>query len=565
MLLGALKIMTDKYVIGLDYGSDSARALIVNVANGEVAASSVRRYPRWSEGKYCDSAANRYRQHPLDYLEVLEATVREALAQCPGISDKIVGIGIDTTGCTPAFTDATGTPLALLPEFAENPNAMFILWKDHTAVKEADEINALCKKWDTDYTIYEGSTYSSEWLWAKALHILREDPQIANAACSIVEHCDWLPAVLTGVTDVRNVVRSRCAAGHKAMWHTDWNGLPREEFFSALDPVMTGWRDKMYNTTETHEKPVGHLCKEWADKLGLSTDVIVAGGANDCHMGAVGAGVKEKTLVRVIGTSTCDVTVVSKENIGDKCIRGISGQVDGSVIPGMIGLEAGQSAFGDIYAWFRRVLEFPLRNIIEKTSLVDEATKARLIEEASDKILPALTAEAEKIKPSLSGPLAIDWMNGRRSPGNNQLLKGTITGLTLAATAPMIFRALVEATAFGTKAIADCYLSQGIEIDEVMAIGGIALKSPLVMQIMSDVLDKTIKVCRTDQACALGSAMVAAVAAGVYPTVEKAIEAMNSGVAKEYNPNPENVRIYSEIYKEYCKVGQFTETELFTK
>lgn len=555
-----------KYVIGLDYGSDSARAIVVNALTGEQLATAVKYYPRWKEGKYCNPAANQYRQHPLDYIEALEGSVKEALAQCPaGTAEQVVGIAFDTTGSTPAFTDAAGTPLALLPEFAENPNAMFVLWKDHTAVKEAAEINKLSKEWDIDYTAYEGGIYSSEWYWAKALHILREDPQVREKAYSIVEYCEWLPALITGASSSEEIVRSRCACGHKAMWHEKWGGLPSEEFLTALDPALAGFRNRLFSKTETADKPVGKLSAEWAQRLGLTTDVVVAGGAFDCHMGAVGAGVTPHTFVRVIGTSTCDVMVASYEEIGHNLIRGICGQVDGSVIPGMVGLEAGQSGFGDIYAWFKRVLEFPLKNIIGHSALIDEATKARLIDEACERIIPELTREAEKIPVSESTIIATDWMNGRRTPDANQLLKGTITGLTLGSTAPRIFRALVEATAFGSKAIVDRFRSEGIRIDTVIGIGGIALKSPFVMQTLSDVLDMPIKVCRTDQACALGAAMFAATAAGIYARVEDAQAAMNSGFAKEYFPNKENAQAYKEIYDKYVKLGAFTEQELFNK
>jgi L-ribulokinase len=555
--------METKYVIGLDYGSDSARAIVVNALTGETLATSVKAYPRWSEGKYCNPAINQYRQHPQDYLDVLEATVREALAKSPaGTAEKVVGIAFDTTGSTPAFTDATGTPLAMLPEFAENPNAMFVLWKDHTAIKEAAEINKLSKEWETDYTAYEGGIYSSEWFWAKALHVLREDENVRAKAYSIVEYCEWLPAVLTGATTSAEIVRSRCACGHKAMWHEKWGGLPSEEFLTALDPLLSGFRDRLFTDTETADKPVGKLTKEWAGRLGLSTDVVVAGGAYDCHMGAVGAGVTQNTLVRVIGTSTCDVMVASYEEIGKKLIKGICGQVDGSVIPGMIGLEAGQSAFGDIYAWFKRVLEFPIKNIIGQTTLIDEETKAKLIAEATDKIIVELTKEAEKIPISESAVVATDWMNGRRTPDANQLLKGAITGITLGTTAPHIYRALVEATAFGTKAIVDRFVSEGLKIDNIIGIGGIALKSPFVMQTMSDVLNMPIKVCNTDQACALGAAMFAATAAGVYTRIEDAIKAMNSGFAKEYLPNKENTEIYQTLYDKYLRLGKFTEKEL---
>lgn len=548
------------FVIGLDYGTDSARAVIVNAETGKTIATAVKYYPRWKEGKYCNPSINQYRQHPQDYIDVLIATVREALAECPeGTAEKVVGIAFDTTGSTPVFTDKNGVPLSMLPEFAENPNAMFVLWKDHTAVNEAAEINALCKKWDIDYSAYEGGIYSSEWYWAKALHVLREDEAVRKAAYSIVEHCEWLPALLTGVSSSKDIVRSRCACGHKAMWHPKWGGLPSEEFLTELDPLLAGFRERLFTDTETADKPVGHLTEEWAEKLGLTTNVVVAGGAFDCHMGAVGAGVTPHTFVRVIGTSTCDVMVASYEEIGDNLIKGICGQVDGSVIPGMIGLEAGQSAFGDVYAWFKKVLEFPLKNILAKSSIIDEETKKKLIEETSDRIIPELTAEAEKIPMEESTIIATDWINGRRTPDANQMLKGSITGLSLGSDAPRIFRALVEATAFGGKAIVDRFRNEGVKIDNVIGIGGIALKSPFVMQTLSDVLNMPVKVCNTDQACALGAAMFAATAAGVYPKVEDAIAAMNSGFAKEYYPDAARAAAYQGLYEKYIALGKFTE------
>jgi len=550
-----------KYVIGLDYGSDSARAIIVNAENGEQVSSSVKYYPRWKAGKYCEPLKNQYRQHPLDYIETLVATVKEALASSPaGTAEKVVGIAFDTTGSTPAFTDETGTPLALLPGFEDNPNAMFVLWKDHTAVREAAEINALCKKWEIDYSAYEGGIYSSEWLWAKALHVLREDEAVRSKAYSIIEHCEWLPALLTGVKKSGDVVRSRCANGHKAMWNAKWGGLPSEEFLTALDPLLKGYRARLFNDTETADKPVGTLTKEWAERLGLTTDVVVAGGAFDCHFGAVGAGITPHTLVRIIGTSTCDVLVADYEEIGDKLIRGICGQVDGSVIPGMIGLEAGQSSFGDVYAWFRRLLEFPLKNILSQSKLIDAETKDKLTEEVCDSIIPALTAAAEKIPAGENALIATDWLNGRRTPDANQLLKGAIDGLTLGADAPAIFRALVEATAFGSRAIMERFINEGIKIDNVIGIGGIALKSPFVMQTLSDVLNTPIKVCSSDQACALGAAMFAATAAGVYAKVEDAQQAMSPGFALEYVPNKDNVLIYNDLYRKYLQLGQFAES-----
>ena len=548
--------MENRYVIGLDYGTDSARALVVEVETGKIIASSVKYYPRWKQGLYCCAAENRWRQHPLDYIEVLEASVKEALAQCPaGTAEKVIGMSFDTTGSTPAFVDETGTPLALKPEFAENPNAMFVLWKDHTAVKEAAEINAAChKEGAVDYTMYEGGIYSSEWWWAKILHVLREDAAVREAAYSVVEHCDWMPALITGVTSSKDIVRGRCAAGHKVMWHESWGGLPPQEFLSELDPLLDGYRDRLFTDTETSDKPAGRLSQEWADRLGLTTDVVVGVSAFDCHMGAVGANISEHAFVRIIGTSTCDIMVASKEEVGDKLIKGICGQVDGSVIPGMTGLEAGQSAFGDVYAWFRRVLEWPLKNL---SGLEGEA-----LEQACDRIIPQLTREAETLEPGAGAVLALDWMNGRRTPDANQLLTGAITGITLGTSAPMIFRALVEATAYGSRAIVDRFRREGVRIDSIIGIGGIALKSPFVMQTLSDVLNMPIKVCNTDQACALGAAMFAATASGAYPTIEAARDAMNSGFAHEYQPIPANVEVYDRLYQKYEVLGRFVEDQV---
>jgi len=555
-----------KYVIGLDYGSDSCRAVVVDAISGAEMASAVKYYPRWMEGKYCVPTANQYRQHPLDYIEGLEYTVKAALAKCPaGTAENVVGIAFDTTGSTPVFTDKNGTPLSMLPEFAENPNAMFVLWKDHTGIKEAQEINDLSAKWNVDYTSYEGGIYSSEWFWAKALHVLRVDEKVRNAAYSIVEHCDWLPALITGTNDANNIYRSRCASGHKAMWLNEWGGLPSEEFLVALDPVLAGFRQRLYADTCPSDQKVGMITEEWAKRLGLTTNVAVAAGAFDAHMGAVGAEVKPGALVRIIGTSTCDIMVSSYKEMGDKLIPGICGQVDGSVIPGMVGLEAGQSAFGDVYAWFKSVVAWPIENILAKSTLIDEATKQKLIDETLDQIIPALSIEAAKVPVSESTVLATDWMNGRRTPDANQMVKGTITGINLGSSAPLVFRALVEATAYGSKAIVDRFIENGVVINEIIGIGGIALKSPFVMQTMADVLNMPIKVAKAEQACAFGASMFAAVVAGVYDKVEDAQKAMGMGFAQEYLPNPANVALYNELYKDYIKLGQFTEKELFSK
>jgi L-ribulokinase len=547
-----------KYVIGVDYGTDSARSLIVDAATGDEVATSVMYYPRWKAGKYCDPSKNQYRQHPQDYVDVLEFTITDALKKCPQeVAENVVGISIDTTGSTIVFTDKAGVPLALTPEFTENPNAMFVLWKDHTAIKEADEINTLAGKWKVDYTKYEGGVYSSEWVWAKALHVLRADAKVKAAAVSWIEHCDWLPALMCGELAPKKVMRSRCAAGHKALWHAEWNGLPPVDFFNALDPILTPLLDNLFTETFTSDKKVGTLTPEWANKLGLKTTVAVGVGAFDCHMGAVGGEVTPNVLARAIGTSTCDIMTAKYEDVGDKLIAGICGQVDGSVIPGYVGLEAGQSAFGDVYAWFKNVLAWPVVEILEKSTLIDAKTKEKLIEETLDNMIPQLSAEAMLIPIEESTILALDWMNGRRTPDANQEVKGAIAGLTLGSTAPRIFRALVEATAFGSKAIVDRFEREGVEIKEIIGLGGVAKKSPFVMQTLADVLNMPIKIATTEQTCAFGAAMFAAVAGGVYEKVEDAQKAMGKGFEKVYTPNAENHKKYWVLYQQYNKFGAF--------
>ncbi|RRN76701.1 ribulokinase, partial [Pseudoxanthomonas sp. SGD-10] len=356
--------MAEKYVIGLDYGTDSVRALLVNALNGKELATSVHPYQRWKAGKYCDAASSQFRQHPLDYIEGMEATIKQVLAQVSAeVRANIKGIAIDTTGSTPVAVDESGTPLALLPQFAENPNAMFVLWKDHTANAEADEINALAKKWEIDFTKYSGGIYSSEWFWSKILHILRVDNEVASKAYSWVEHCDWMPALLTGNTNPLTLKRSRCTAGHKAMWNEEFGGLPSEEFLTALDSKLSGLRARLYTETYTSDTPAGVITKEWAEKLGLPADTVVAVGALDAHFGAVGAGIEPYTLVKVVGTSTCDMVTAPLDKHANHLVKGICGQVDGSIVPGMLGLEAGQSAFGDFYHWFKQLFMLPLKDL----------------------------------------------------------------------------------------------------------------------------------------------------------------------------------------------------------
>ncbi len=424
-----------KAVIGIDFGTDSVRALIVDAATGQELGAHVFYYPRWKKGLYCDPGKNQWRQHPLDYIEGLEQSVLGAIQLCGAeVTKAIVGISIDTTGSTPIAVDHTGTPLSLLPGLETNPHAMFILWKDHTAVQEAAEINTLAKNWHTDYTQYEGGIYSSEWFWAKILKISREDREVLHKTYSWVEHCDFIPFLLTGGSDIRSMKRSRCAAGHKALWHPSWGGLPPNEFFTTLDPILNGLRDRLYQDSYTSDIVAGHLSDEWALRLGLSTNVVVSVGAFDAHMGAVGGQIKPYYLSKVMGTSTCDI-LVAPNQLKEKLVRGVCGQVDGSVIPGMLGLEAGQSGFGDIYAWFVRILSYSVKEFIVASAVIAEDLKDQLIEESADQLMKTLSKDAAQVPLGSGGVLSLDWMNGRRTPDANQMLKGVISGLHLGSEA----------------------------------------------------------------------------------------------------------------------------------
>lgn len=548
--------MKQNYVIGIDFGTDSVRALIVNADTGQPSGTAVHEYVRWKEGKYCDPAISQFRQHPLDYLEGMESSVINALASAPDhVRQNIRGIAIDTTGSTPVAVDRNGTPLSLLPGFEDNPNGMFILWKDHTANTEAEEINQLAHSWPVDYTKYVGGIYSSEWFWSKILRTIRVDEEIRDNAFSWVEHCDWISAELTGITDPLKLKRSRCAAGHKALWHQEFEGLPSNEFFTKLDPLLDGLRDRLFSETDTSDKPMGIISKKWSEKLGIPTDVIIGVGAFDAHMGAVGALIEPYSLCKVIGTSTCDMLVAPNGEVGHLLIKGICGQVDGSIVPGMLGMEAGQSAFGDIYAWFAKLITAPV-----KTLLGEEAAK-----ELSEKLIPYLAEQAALLPVTDKDILAIDWLNGRRTPDANHTLKGAILGLNLASDSVKIFKSLVESTAFGSKSIVERFRSEGVPIHDVIAIGGVAKKSSFVMQTLADVLNMPIKVAKSEQACALGAAMFASVASGIHSTLQEAQQAMSSGFDTVYYPNEKNVAIYQVLYQKYLQAGEFVEYKFLNK
>ncbi|THH36320.1 ribulokinase [Neolewinella litorea] len=550
------------YVIGLDYGSDSVRAVLIDAANGTEIASEVYWYPRWKAGKYCAPAANQFRQHPLDHLEGLEHTIRGVVAAGGVPPERVRGICVDTTGSSPVPVTRSGTPLCFEPGMEENPNAMMVLWKDHTAIAEAEEINELARSWGgEDFTRYEGGIYSSEWFWAKILHVVREDEAVREHAYSWVEHCDLMTHLLTGQTDIHDLKRSRCAAGHKAMWHEDWDGLPPEAFLGRLHPYLAQLRGRLYRETYTSDVVAGHLSEQWARKLGLTTATVVAVGTFDAHAGAIGAGITENCLVRVMGTSTCDMMVASREVIGEHAVRGICGQVDGSIIPGMVGLEAGQSAFGDVLAWFKSVLLWPTKELLAGSRLLTEEQKRQLMEEMDTELIGVLSERARDIPLSDNLPTALDWVNGRRTPDADQSLKSAITNISLGTGAPELFKALVHAICFGSRKIVERFEAEGVRIDRVIGIGGVARKSPYIMQTLADVLDRPIIVATSDYAPALGAAIYAAVAAGLYPDILTTSRQLASSYEAEYQPDPEAVRQLLPLLRRYEALGQFVEEQ----
>lgn len=552
----------DDLVIGIDFGTDSVRAILIDVKS-HVHGTATSDYPRWKKGLYCDASENRFRQHPLDYLESMDDVITDLVSSISHDDcERIKGISVDTTGSTPVAVNERGTPLALCSGFEENPNAMFVLWKDHTAIGEADEINKLSSSWQTDYTKYVGGIYSSEWFWAKILHINRRDTDVEREAYSWAEHCDWITFELTGGTDVNDMARSRCAAGHKAMWHEEFDGLPSEEFLTELDPKLSGLRERLYRHTKTSDQPAGTLSQKWSEKWNLNTDITIGVGAFDAHMGAVGGEIEPYYLSRVMGTSTCDMVVVPHSDVDGKLIKGICGQVDGSVIPGLMGLEAGQSAFGDVYAWFQSIIQWPVKHGLEDADFLNASDKKRLQAYFEDQVLKQLSEAASRLPITTTDELALDWLNGRRTPDANQHLKGAFEGLNLATDAPRMFKALVEATCFGAKAIVERFESEGIPIEGVIGLGGVARKSPYVMQTLASVLDMPIKIVRSDETCALGAAMFAATVAGLFESVSEAKDAMGGGFDKTYHPDDSSSEIYKTLYKRYQSFGNSIETRI---
>ena len=530
------------YSIGLDYGTGSVRCLIINVANGNELGNSVYEYENGQAGIILDSSDhNLARQNPADYVRGLEITVKEAIEDARKNdsdfgSDKIIGIGIDTTGSTPLPVDERGTPVAFKSEFEDNLNAQAWLWKDHTGYAEAGQITALAEKDHPEYLAKCGGTYSSEWFFSKILHCLRIDPEVFDAAYTWVEHADYMTALLTGTGASDKLKRCRCAAGHKAMFSNLWGGWPDKNFLEKLDPKLGRLRDTLSDETYAIDTAAGQLTKEWADKLGVPVGIGVAMGSIDAHIGAVGSGIKEGVLVKIIGTSSCDM-VVCPDSVDLADVPGICGIVDGSILPGYFGLEAGQSAVGDIFNWF--------------VNYIQPGGKKNGLHET-------LTEKAAKLKPGQSGLLALDWNNGNRTVLVDQRLTGLLIGQTLHTKPEEIYRALIEATAFGALTIINRFEEYGIKINEVVNCGGIAEKNPMLMQIYADVTGREMKISRSGQTCALGSAIAAAVVAGAenggYNSFADAQKAMCGIKNITYKPNTENHNIYKQIYKLYMQL-----------
>lgn len=542
--------MEEKLVIGMDFGTDSARGLLVNSLTGEVLNTSVSNYKRWAQGLYCNPQREEYRQHPLDYIEAIDDVFDQLFRPFDRSRIKnVVAIGTNTTGSTPVAVNEECVPLALTSGFEDNPNAMFILWKDHSAKREAEEINQLAKLWSVDYTLYSGGIYSSEWFWSKILHTNRVDKSILDHSFTWLEQSDWIPAYFVGVNRTADLKCNRCAAGHKAMWNDDHGGLPSSEFLVALDGSFSKIASRFYDITYTSDEVYGNISTYFVEKYGFDPNTKVTVGGIDAHHGAVGVASEPYSLVKVVGTSTCDMLVIPKTD-NPPLVAGICGQVDGSIDPDMIGFEAGQSAFGDIFNWFKKLVLKPTYSIIGDS--ITDKQKENLEQHFFDYV----TKEANLIPLNDDNLVFTDYFNGRRTPDADFMIKATGSGFTLSTEAGHFYKALVESTAFGSKAIIERFKQYQIPIKSVIAVGGIPKKSPYVVQVMSDILGCDIHVVDSDQICALGSAIFASVAAGVYENMENAKAILAAKITKTYKPNSDNQKIYQHLYNKYQLISQ---------
>jgi len=524
------------YSIGIDYGTNSVRAVVVDTADGRVVGTKVFDYPSGEQGVLLDpKQPHLARQNPADYVEGLRVAVVDALKAAEGDPqfgrDRVIGIGVDTTGSTPLPVDAKARPLAMDPRWKNTLAAHAWLWKDHTSAAEAEAITEIARAHAPELLAPIGGTYSSEWWWSKIWHCLKVAPDVFAAAASWVELADFVPAVLAGVDDPRKIVRCICAAGHKAMYSDAWGGLPPKSFLTRLDPKLADLRDRLYDHAYAPGRPAGTLSAEWAKTLGLREGLAIAMGGFDAHYGAVGSGVRTGTLVKIIGTSTCDCAIAP---VADEIanVPGICGIVNGSIMPDYFGIEAGQSAVGDLLKWW-----------VERFCQGDESMHA------------LFSKAAARLAPGESGLVALDWNNGNRTILVDARLTGLLIGQTLQTTPPEVYRALIEATAFGARAIIERMREYGVAIDRVVCCGGIAEKNDLFMQIYADVIGQPMLIAGSPQTPALGSAVSAAVtagaAAGGYDTWTEAQDRMTSLKAKRFDPRPDAKAVYDELYGIY--------------
>lgn len=548
-----------KLVIGVDFGSDSSRAVVVDALTGERLGIGECEYPRWSQGLYCNPAKNIFRQHPQDYLDALKSCVKNALAMAgPEAGKSVAAMAVDTTGSTPVPVNEEGIPLSMFPEFAENPDAMFYMWKDHSSNEEAEEVNHAFASWGKeDFTRYQGR-YSAEWFWAKILHAKRTAPEVCEKAVSWVEHSDWIPALLAGKTAPSVISRNATGAGHKAYWHSEYGGLPAREILEKLDPYLAYIADG-YTEPKKAGTVIGTITPQWAEEFGINPDTIIGVGVFDAHAAAIGAGISPRYFVKVVGTSTVDMIIGDKDILKGKDTKDLCNQAEDTIVPGYVGTESGQAAFGDMFSWFRKVLMWSVRDFLSDMKELPEQRKQELEESYYRKMIARISKEAENLEPD-PDLVVLDWFNGRRYPKNDNKAKSMFTGLHLGTTAPQIYVALSMAAVFGSRRIFDMFTATGVQMDGVIVMGGIAKKSPYIMQMLADVIKRPIHVSDDDQCSASGAAMCAATAAGFYPGILEANQAMAKGFCKTYVPNPEKAEKYEMLYQKYLALAEHQET-----
>lgn len=547
--------MERNLTVGVDFGTSSVRAVILDGRSGEEIATAACGFPSWDRGDFCDPPTSVFRQHPAELIESFVTAVSRAVAHLsPALGASIRALTVDTTGSSPTAVDHTGRPLALQSEFAEDPDAMVILWKDRSAVRESGEITSAAENYqEADLLAYCGRQYSPEWFWAKILHTIRTNQRVAESATSWLEHSDWFPALLCGITSMSEIKRNRCAAAHKALWHRSWGGFPAKEFFHTIDPALRAVRETLPDYTAPSNSVAGYLTAEWAERTGLPVGIPVGVSLFDAHSAAIGAGVRPGTVSKVIGTSSAEMIVADPATVADAALSGIESQAQGSIIPELIGIEAGQPAYGDLFEWFSGMI----------ATEIQAYTGVRSVDPHD--ITAALSKRAASRRPKPTDPVTTDWINGRRAPFSNGSAKTAIEGIMLASDATALFASLVQGVAFGTRAIHDYLESQGITIQETRAVGGIPQKAPYVVQTLADVLNTPVGVSSTPHASARGAAIMAAVVAGMYKTTTDAIDALSAPVQQTYTPISSNAQVLDRLYRRYLALAAGVDPTFRTK